>query len=116
MASVVHSKRGTKNLTFRASLSPMRGRLRAIGVIDRRPYLSARDGRAADMAQPGVTKMPSMTKIALAAAIVLSTTLTASAATEHRRAHAATYNADPGIISDACQPVGPPCRTKPDGW
>jgi hypothetical protein len=61
--------------------------------------------------------MPSMTKIALAAAIALSTTLTAaSAATEHRRAHAATYNADPGIISDACQPVGPPCRTHPDGW
>ena len=62
--------------------------------------------------------MPSMTKIALAAAIVLSATLTASAATEHRRAqgHAATYNAEPGIISDACQPVGPPCRTHPDGW
>jgi hypothetical protein len=61
--------------------------------------------------------MSSMTKIALAAAIVLSATLTASAATEHRaRGHAATYNADPGIISDACQPVGPPCRTHPDGW
>jgi hypothetical protein len=49
--------------------------------------------------------MPSMTKIALSAAIFLSATLTASAATEHRRAHAATYNADPGIISDACLPV-----------
>jgi hypothetical protein len=60
--------------------------------------------------------MPSMTKIALAAAIVLSATLTASAATEHRHAHAPTYNTDPGIISDACQPVGPPCRTHPDGW
>jgi hypothetical protein len=62
--------------------------------------------------------MPSMTKLALSAAIVLSATLTASAATEHRRAysHPATYNADPGIISDACQPVGPPCRTHPDGW
>ena len=61
--------------------------------------------------------MPSMTKIALAAAIVLSTTLTASAATEHRaRGHAAIYNAAPAIISDACQPVGPPCRTHPDGW
>jgi hypothetical protein len=61
--------------------------------------------------------MPSMTKFALAAAIVLSTTLTASAATEHRaRGHAATYYATPAIISDACQPVGPPCRTHPDGW
>jgi hypothetical protein len=60
--------------------------------------------------------MPSMTKFALSAAIVLSTTLTASAATEHRpRGHAATYYAAP-IISDACQPVGPPCRTHPDGW
>ena len=63
--------------------------------------------------------MPSMTKIALAAAIVLSTALTASAATEHRRVaggHAVIYNSAPGIISDACQPVGPPCRTHPDGW
>jgi hypothetical protein len=64
--------------------------------------------------------MPSMTKIALAAAIVLSAALTASAAsaaTEHRaRGHAATYYAAPAIISDACQPVGPPCRTHPDGW
>jgi hypothetical protein len=61
--------------------------------------------------------MPSMTKIALSAAIVLSATLTASAATEHRaRGHAATYSAAPAIISDACQPVGPPCRTHPDGW
>jgi hypothetical protein len=63
--------------------------------------------------------MPSMTKIALAAVIVLSTTLTASAATAHYRAaggHAAIYNAAPAIISDACQPVGPPCRTHPDGW
>jgi hypothetical protein len=62
--------------------------------------------------------MPSITKIALSAAIVLSATLTASAATEHRRAqgHAAIYTAAPAIISDACQPVGPPCRTHPDGW
>ena len=61
--------------------------------------------------------MLSMTKIALATAILLSATLTASAATEHRaRGHAATYNAAPPIISDACQPVGPPCRTHPDGW
>jgi hypothetical protein len=61
--------------------------------------------------------MSSMAKIALAAAFVLSTTLTASAATEHRaRGHATTYNAAPAIISDECQPVGPPCRTHPDGW
>ena len=61
--------------------------------------------------------MSSMTKLALSAAIVLSTTLTASAATDHRaRGHAATYSAAPAIISDACQPVGPPCRTHPDGW
>jgi hypothetical protein len=62
--------------------------------------------------------MPSMTKIALSAAIILSTTFSASAATDHRRAHghAAIYNAAPAIISDECQPVGPPCRTHPDGW
>jgi hypothetical protein len=63
--------------------------------------------------------MPSMTKFALAAAIVLSATLTASAATDHRRVphgRAAIYNAAPAIISDECQPVGPPCRTHPDGW
>ena len=63
--------------------------------------------------------MPSMTKIALSAAIILSATLTASAATDHRRvtrAHPAIYDAAPAIISDACQPVGPPCRTHPDGW
>ena len=61
--------------------------------------------------------MSSMAKLALSAAIVLSTAVAASAATEHRaRGHAATYNAAPPIISDACQPVGPPCRTHPDGW
>jgi len=60
--------------------------------------------------------MLSMPKIALPAAIILSTTLTASAATDHRRAHPATYSTAPAIISDACQPVGPPCRTHPDGW
>jgi hypothetical protein len=62
--------------------------------------------------------MPSMTKLALSAAIVLSTAITASAATDHRRAHGhpAIYDAAPAIISDACQPVGPPCRTHPDGW
>ena len=63
--------------------------------------------------------MPSMIKLAFAAAIVLSTTFTASAATDHRRvtrAHPPIYNAAPAIISDECQPVGPPCRTHPDGW
>jgi hypothetical protein len=92
---------------------------RAIGFVDPGPYLTARAGRAGHTAQPGETRMPSMTKIALAAAIVLSTTLTASAATDHRRvthSHAAIYNAAPAIISDECQPVGPPCRTHPDGW
>jgi hypothetical protein len=89
----------------------------AIGVVDPRPYLSARDGRAGHMARRN--QMPRMTKIALSAAIVLSATLTASAATDHRRVaqgRAAIYNAEPGIISDACQPVGPPCRTHPDRW
>jgi ABC-type nitrate/sulfonate/bicarbonate transport system substrate-binding protein len=63
--------------------------------------------------------MPSMTKIALAAAIVLSTAVAASAAAEHHRVtrgHPPIYNAAPPIISDACQPVGPPCRTHPEGW
>jgi hypothetical protein len=63
--------------------------------------------------------MPNVTKIALAAALVLSTAVAASAATQnHRivRRHAATYNTAPPIISDACQPVGPPCRTHPDSW
>jgi hypothetical protein len=62
--------------------------------------------------------MPNMTKLALSAAIVLSTAVPASAATDHHRAysHSATDNATPAIISDACQPVGPPCRTHPDGW
>jgi hypothetical protein len=63
--------------------------------------------------------MAGMTKLALAAAIVLGTTLAASAAAGlHRtaRVHPPTYNAAPAIISDACKPVGPPCRTHPDGW
>jgi hypothetical protein len=70
------------------------------------------------MAQPGETKMSVMTRIALSGLIVLSTAVTAAAATEHHRArgHAAAYSAAPAIISDECQPVGPPCRTHPDGW
>jgi hypothetical protein len=92
---------------------------RAIGVIDLRAYLSARDSQAGHMAQPGETRMPSITKLALSAAIVLSTAVAASAATDHHRAtrgHPAIYNSAPAIISDECQPVGPPCRTHPDGW
>jgi uncharacterized membrane protein len=91
---------------------------RTIGVVDPRPYLSARDGRAGHNGSTRRNQMPSMTKLALTAAIVLSTAVTASAATDHRRAHGhpAIYDAAPAIISDACQPVGPPCRTHPDGW
>ena len=61
--------------------------------------------------------MPNVTKLALAAAIVLFTAATASAATKTHRAvrvHPPIYNAAPPIINDACQPVGPPCRTHVD--
>jgi hypothetical protein len=61
--------------------------------------------------------MPNVTKLALAAAIVLSTAVTASAATKTHRAsprHPPIYNTAPPIINDACQPVGPPCRTHVD--
>jgi len=61
--------------------------------------------------------MPNVTKLALAAAIVLFTAATASAATKAHRAvrvHPPIYNAAPPIINDACQPVGPPCRTHVD--
>jgi len=61
--------------------------------------------------------MPNVTKLALAAAIVLSTAVIASAATKAHRAsprHPPIYNAAPPIINDACQPVGPPCRTHVD--
>lgn len=73
--------------------------------------------------------MISKTKIALAAAIVLSTAVSASAATTHRATHAkrsAIYNIVPNYnscsasggpsCSDACLPSGPPCKTEPDGW
>jgi hypothetical protein len=71
------------------------------------------------------------TTIGLAAAIVLSTALTASAATVHQRAGSANrtiYNAVVGnnggscspsggpSCSTACLPSGPPCKTTPDGW
>jgi hypothetical protein len=75
--------------------------------------------------------MFSKTEIVLSAAIVLSTTFTALAATEHRRVvsgRAAIHNTNPDYngnscpasggpsCSDACLPSGPPCRTKPDSW
>jgi hypothetical protein len=58
--------------------------------------------------------MPSKALLALTAAIVLTSTLSAFAATT--RGRAAVSTAAPAIITDACQPVGPPCRTHPDGW
>jgi hypothetical protein len=75
--------------------------------------------------------MSSRTTIALAAAIVLGTALTASAATVHQRAshaNSAIYNTVVGnsggscspsggpSCSTACLPSGPPCKTTPDGW
>ena len=73
--------------------------------------------------------MISKTKITLAAAIVLSTAVSASAATTHRATHvkrSAIYNVVPNYsscppsggpsCSDACLPSGPPCKTEPDGW
>jgi hypothetical protein len=73
--------------------------------------------------------MISKTNIALAAAIVLSTAVSASAATTHRASYlkrSAIYNIVPNYIScppsggpscsDACLPSGPPCKTEPDGW
>jgi hypothetical protein len=71
------------------------------------------------------------TTIAVAAAIVLGSTFTASAATVHQRAsytNRAIYNAVVGnnggsctpaggpSCSTACLPSGPPCKTTPDGW
>ena len=73
--------------------------------------------------------MISKTKIALAAVIVLSTAVSASAATTHRATHvkrSAIYNIVPNYnscsasgvpsCSDACLPSGPPCKTEPDDW
>jgi hypothetical protein len=73
--------------------------------------------------------MISKTKIALAAAIVLTTAVSASAATTHRATHikrSPIYNIVPNYnscppsggpsCSDACLPSGPPCKTEPDGW
>jgi hypothetical protein len=75
--------------------------------------------------------MPSKTTIALAAAIVLGTAVTASAATAQRRAsdaNPATYNTAGTITtgycppsggpscSTACLPSGPPCKPGHDTW
>jgi len=69
--------------------------------------------------------MSSTAKFAFCVAIALAATAPAFAATGHRvvRGNAPTYNVaptgpGPGIISDQCPHVlvGPPCRTRPDGW
>ena len=67
--------------------------------------------------------MSSTAEFAFCVAIALAATAPAFAATGHRvvRGNAPTYNvapAGPGIISDQCPHVlvGPPCRTRPDGW
>ena len=73
--------------------------------------------------------MSSRITIALAAAIVLGTALTASAATaDHRASYAnpATNNTGFGTNScppsggpscgTACLPSGPPCKLEHDGW
>ena len=65
--------------------------------------------------------MLSTAKIALCVAIVLSTA-PALAATVHRAARGQAPDGNtgpgPGIITDQCPhvAVGPPCRTRPDGW
>ena len=69
------------------------------------------------------------TKVALTIGIVLSTVISASAATKPRATHvkrSAIYNVVPNYntcspsggpsCSDACLPSGPPCKTEPDGW
>jgi hypothetical protein len=68
-------------------------------------------------------------KAALIIGMVLSTAISASAATKPRATHvkrSAIYNVVPNYntcpasggpsCSDACQPSGPPCKTEPDGW
>jgi len=68
-------------------------------------------------------------KVALTIGIVLSTAVSASAATTHHATHvkrSAIYNIVPNYnscppsggpsCSDACLPSGPPCKTEPDGW
>jgi hypothetical protein len=46
------------------------------------------------------------------AAVVLGTAFAASAASRQRP----PANTDSTIISDACKPTGPPCRTHRDSW
>jgi hypothetical protein len=68
-------------------------------------------------------------KVAFTIGIVLSTVVSAFAATKSHATHvkrAAIYNVFPNnnacppsggpSCSDACLPSGPPCRTEPDGW
>jgi|SRR5580704_7198945 hypothetical protein len=121
----------------------------SLGAIDPHPHLLPRHdraavvsplGRQAATAQPGDTTMSSRTTTALAAAIVLGTALTASAATLHRgtgHADPATYNTGVPIAtgnaggtittgycppsggpscSTACLPSGPPCKPGHDTW
>jgi hypothetical protein len=69
------------------------------------------------------------TKVALTIGIVLSTVVSAPAATKPHATHVKrlaiynvvpTYNTCPASggpsCSDACLPSGPPCKTEPDGW
>jgi hypothetical protein len=73
--------------------------------------------------------MFSKTKIALSAAIVLSTALSASAATKHHRVthgHPTIYNMVPDTIRGGCSPTGVPLCSNicsgpgpcapPDSW
>jgi hypothetical protein len=73
--------------------------------------------------------MLSKTKVALSAAVVLSTAFSASAATKHHRVthiHPAIYNMVPATVRDSCPPSGgPSCSSAcsgsgpcapPDSW
>jgi hypothetical protein len=66
--------------------------------------------------------MFSKTEIALSAAIILSTALTASASTKNHGVspvhHRAIYNSAPRetIITNQCLPTDNPCRTRPDDY
>ena len=121
----------------------------ALGVVSPHPHVLPRHDRAAVASRlgvkprqlnPEIPKMSSRTTIALAAAIVLGTAVTASAATVHRRASdadPATYNTGGTIAtgntggtittgycppsggpscSTACLPSGPPCKPGHDTW
>ena len=81
-------------------------------------YIHIRNHQAGHTAQPGKPEYSRRRRfVPLATTIVLSATIAASATTEHRaRGHAATYNAAPPILRDACalQQVGQafPRRTR----